>query len=220
MIAERNRGRGFWRIVYEIGLAMAAFGGLGLGIAELVWPGHVEVLPPTGVGLIRGLAPFPSDHLFIPLVWSNTGRRSRLVRDIRLLFVPLGAEGDDDENGELYFALAGEYEEMSPSLIGGELSAMRSSILLSPLSAEERILVFHVFEWWREGGNTYRFQFAPGQHYRVYLLYKLGAESKQRQKYLFKFPGDWDALEKLLAPGPGGPAAGLNWDYYDLSFGL
>lgn len=195
----------------ELIVPSAALAGLALAIAQQVWPGRVEVLPPAGIGLIRGLDPFPSDHLFIPLVWSNTGRRARLVRDIRLLLVP------KEDGKELHFLLAGEYSEMSPRLIGSELTTMRSAILLPPTSTVERILVFHILNWWDDKGEAYNFRFTPGESYEIFLLYKLDSEDIQRQAYLCIFPGEWESIRTLPGPGPGGPVLARNWDYYDLS---
>jgi len=143
------------------------------------------------------------------------------VRDIQLLLVPLREGQRSEAVFGISFLLAGEYTEMSPSLIGGELSALRSSILLRPVSTQERILVFHVAGWWNSEGDTYEFRFQAGQSYEVFLLYRLDRETRWHQISIFTFPGDWDAITTLPIPGPGGgilsPGLGENWDYYDFS---
>lgn len=184
-----------------------------------MWEEAVSVEPPAGYAVIRGLW-HPSDHLLVPLIWTNTGRRPALVRELASILTPRhGAQHAPAE--PIRFSLAGEYATLAPSGIGKELSSMRTSLLLPGYSTEERFLVFHVQSWWDETAPTYRFRFREAQDFDVYVEYRV-YDQPLETRFLFVLPL-FSSVEKLELPGDPAPqegdaaaVSGPHWDYWDL----
>ena len=215
-----HSGNPLWVSIVAVLIALASLALSAVNVAlQHRWEGHVDVSPPSGCGVIRGIETIPSDHLFMPLVWSNTGRKARLIRNIELKLVPL-REGNEIANQSIRFLLAGEYEKMAPDLIGKELSVIHSSILVPAVSTQERVLVFHIENWWDPQSPTFEFRFHPGEEYAVYIKYSIDVDPEVRHKRLFDFEvcSGVGSLKRYLpgwAAGPSGPPP--TWEYCDFA---
>ena len=111
-------------------------------------PGEVQPLEPSGYGFIRGIHPFPSDHIVLPLEWKNTGGSAVTISHPYLVLRELGP--DENETGnESCFLLAGEYPDISTNSFA-EFYSIEDSFILDPHSITKKYSVFHIKDWWND----------------------------------------------------------------------
>ena len=148
-------------------------------------PGNVQPLKPSGYCIIRELDSFPSDHIVLPLEWENTGGRPVLVRKPYLVLCEL--DPDEKETGNKYrFILAGEYPDTSYNSFA-ERYSIKKSFVLDPHLISLKVLVFHIEGRWDKSNDLYKFRFAGGSEYRVYIGYQKNLDV-QPEVELFKMP--------------------------------
>ncbi len=191
-----------WRIETTISIVslLVSIGALFFTVLYNLSPGTVQPYKPTGYGIIRGLDPFPSDHLVVPLEWENEGGRTVLIRYPRLILRELNSEGKETGKEYRYF-LAGEYQDISSASFREPYSVKRS-FTLDPHSLSLRVLVFHVENWWDEKDDRYNFKFVSTRSFRVYIDYQKNFE-QQPTRVLFEMPvfGSADRLNPDRANG-------------------
>jgi hypothetical protein len=139
--------------------------------------GSVEpVMPLTSYALVRGIdpegtfGPYPSDHIVLPMEFSNNTGSTVLLKAPRLEL----DETSTPENENVTFFLTGEYKELSPELlddVNSQPHTFTPDLVLSPHSVSERNLVFRVSEWTQDDKN-YCFRFHQGQRFEIDLKYE------------------------------------------------
>jgi hypothetical protein len=144
---------------YE-GIAHAAgYFALAMSLITVVatWPplGDVKVFSTSAYGILRGLDQAPSDHLVVPLDWSNTERRPVRIYDVKLAV------------GGKNYLLAGELDSIGPVRAASNADLLdklryRSSLVLPGDSQATRVLVFHISDWWGSEANP-----TPSSHHFV-----------------------------------------------------
>jgi hypothetical protein len=203
--------------------------------------GEITPLEPSGYAIVRGVdpafegepkpgegvgvGPWPSDHVVLPMEWSNSSGSSELVRDPVLIFSEL------DQNGEptgrkIEFFLVGELPEISATAfnnINEKPYTFTNTLVLDPHSVSQRFLVFRVEDW---EGKNHCFRFHQGQRYSVSiefnrvpespilgLLYRVLGRYGTRSKDLVE---DLKILETANWITPYGEGKSIGWDYFAL----
>lgn len=103
--------------------------------------GPSTIYTPTGYGIIRGMSGFPSDYLFVPLEWRNSGGKSLFIRQPFLILEKIPIKSG--ESDRIYFTMAGQSEKISSDSFNDINFDNTNTILLDPSGATYKILVFH-----------------------------------------------------------------------------
>jgi hypothetical protein len=166
-----------WRIetIISVFALLVSCGTLAFTFTYNLFPGRVQPFSPSGYVIIRGVDPFPSDHLVLPIEWENGGGRSVLIRHPRLILRELDSDGNE-VGVEYTFFLAGEYPDISSTSFREGYSIKRSFIL-EPHSVALKMLVFHIEDWWDEQGDLYNFRFTGDQNFQVYIEFQRNLEA-------------------------------------------
>ena len=221
-----------------------------LGISSTVFTfyrtspaGEVKVVEPlSGYALVRGIdptypdepdpkkglgvGPFPSDHLVLPLEWSNGTGSPVLIKSPTLVLRELG------ENGKrigktLEFFLVGEFQEASVTVfnnVNDKPHNFTNSVVVEPHSVKQTVSVFRVSDW-IDKNECLRFH--QGQNYHVELAYtripqnptaRLGwwvgrSVSATGSQSLVD---DMPILDTANLLSPYGKGTNIGWDYVSL----
>ena len=173
------------------------------------WPGNAHPLSPSGYAIIRGVEPFPSDHLVFPMEWKNTGGKVVVVRHPYIVLRELDASGKPTTR-EYLFSLAGEYSEISSQAFN-EGHSIKRSFTLQPHSISLKTFLFHIEEWWKEKGSTYAFRFPPDKTYQMKIGFQRNSEEKTELQFgkLITYSGA-GTMEKR------GEESSYWWDFWDM----
>ena len=149
--------------------------------------GQVEAVEPlSGYAIVRGVdptypgepdpkkglgvGPYPSDHMVLPVEWSNGTGSPVLIKNPRLVLHELGQNGDPTGDS-LEFFLVGEFPEASITVfnnVNEKPYDFTNSIVLEPHSVRQSVLVFRIRDW---AGANQCFRFHQGQRYQADLVY-------------------------------------------------
>lgn len=162
------------------------------------------VMPLTSYALVRGIDPegtfglYPSDHIVLPLEFSNNTGSPVLIKGPRLEFDEIGAP----KSKNVTFFLTGEYEELSAELLGDVNSQPHNfapALVLAPHSVSQKILVFRVSGWFKDEKN-YCFRFHQGQKFNVDLKYRRIPQNPVIAWIWRMLPGDGPEVDMRLEP--------------------
>jgi len=213
---------------WTIGFALLAlFVSVATLIYTLLWNssfGQVLPLEPTGFAIIRGIdpagelervGPFPSDHVVLPLEWTNNSGTSVLIKEVELVFSELGQPGEHASEPHKFF-LVGTYDEISAEVLthaNSELHTFKNSLIVQPHETTRNVLVFRESGW---GENDTNFRFRAGEKYQVDVEYRhiqkgiIGNKDESRSENLFcELPME----ENVKNLGLYGKNGALAWDY-------
>ena len=194
---------------FTIGLSIAALAISCCSYMYVTSPGEVQPHKPSGYGFIRGIHPFPSDHIVLPIEWENTGGRAVTVRHSYLVLRELGPDDNETET-EYCFLLAGEYPDISTNSFD-EFYSIKDSLILDPHSITHKNLVFHIKDLWNESNNaTHRFEFTSGVNYSVYFGYKKNLVWQQPVDKWFDKMEIYGAVDDLKSDR----SEGHYWEYF------
>ena len=141
--------------------------------------GEVKVVEPlTGYALVRGIDPggeggafaISSDHIVLPLEWSNGTGSPVLIKSPSLRLSELGENGEPNGK-QLKFFLVGELPEMSVPVLSNldkNPPNFTNSVVVEPHSVKPTVAVFRVHNW--DEHDCLRFH--QGQNYKVVLEYR------------------------------------------------
>ena len=155
---------------------------------ELMKPGEAVPEKPSNFIIIRGLDPFPSDHIVLPLEWSNLGGQPIIVKHPTLVLHKIAGQKPLDK---YTFSLAGAFPNTYLKSLKEENYMLTKSFSLNPHSIIQKVLVFHVEYWWddvsEEHRQYYHFNFKSGEKYKVDLCFQMGINDEEKcHKELFK----------------------------------
>jgi hypothetical protein len=163
----------FWALVISIFSLIVS-------LYAVLRPGHVQSFSPSGYAVIRGVNSFPSDYLVLPLEWQNTSGKPALVKDPELILQEIDDTGKE-VGDPLVFTLSGEYPEISFEAF--KLPPVNErSFVVGENAVLEKILVFHIEQWWNEENALYTFQFKGGQRYKVEIRYQVNNQKTKKQE--------------------------------------
>lgn len=156
--------------------------------------GEVKVVKPlSGYALVRGINPDPggaesgpfaisSDHIVLPLEWSNGTGTPILIKSPSLQLTELGENGK-----QLKFFLVGELPEMSIAVfenLNEKPPTFSNSVVVEPHSVKKTVSVFRVNNW--DEHKCLRFH--QGQNYKVELEYsRIPQKPRFRPSFRFRF---------------------------------
>jgi hypothetical protein len=166
-----------WKIETVISLFsfLISIGALAFTIYFNLVPGTVQPFKPSGFTIIRGIDPFPSDHIVLPLEWQNSGGRSALIRHPRLILHEIDNNGKETGNNPIIFYLAGDYQDISATAFTVKYNT-KSSFIIDPHTITQKTLVFHINNWWDDKGSTYSFRFVGGTKYKANIAYEINSD--------------------------------------------
>jgi hypothetical protein len=179
--------------------------------------------PEPGEGVTVG--PWPSDHVVVPMEWSNSSGSSALVRGPELVFSELG-QNDKATVDEVRFFLVGQLPEVSPTAlnnINAKPYTFTNTLVLEPHSVSQSFLVFRVEDW---DGKNRCFRFHQGQQYSASIEFRRVPENPLL-RLLYWGTGrsgirSGELVERLTILesanwiSPYGRGESIGWDFYSL----
>jgi hypothetical protein len=122
--------------------------------------------PEKGQGV--GVGPWPSDHIVLPLEWSNGTGTPVLIKQPVLVLTELSQNGEPIRRK---FFLVGEFDEASTTVfndVNKKPPSFTNSLVLDPHSVLQGVFVFRINKW---DTRNLCFRFHQGQRYEVDLLF-------------------------------------------------
>jgi hypothetical protein len=203
-VAEGNGEKGKAQWIATAALVVSVFS-LCVTLYRTSPIGAVEpVMPLTSYALVRGIdpggifGPYPSDHIVLPLEFSNNTGSPVLIKAPRLELDEIG----EPESKNVTFFLTGEYEDLSAELLGDVNSQPHNfapALVLAPHSVSQKILVFRVSGWTKDEKN-YCFRFHQGQKFNVDLTYTRIPQNPVIAWFWRVWPGDGPEVDMRLEP--------------------
>jgi hypothetical protein len=218
---------GIAKVALFLGLlsTLLAITSTGITLYRTSTAGKVEVVEPlSGYALVRGINPggeggafaISSDHIVLPLEWSNGTGSPVLIKSPSLRLSELGENGK-----QLKFFLVGELPEMSITVfdnLSERPPTFTNSVVVEPHSVKPTVSVFRVNNW----DEHQCLRFHQGQNFKVVLEYRRipqeprvrlpswlgGSEDEPKSQLLV------DNLPILKSANRLSPYVG--WDYYSL----
>jgi hypothetical protein len=167
--------------------------GAGPVLWDLISPGEVRPIPPSGYSIIRGVEffSFPSDHIVLPIDWEYTGGTPAVITHPYLVFREIDDNGNEKIGKQYKFYMAGVYPDIS-SYSFEKCYIIKESFILDPHAITSTVIVFHIEPWWDPKNEfCYNFRFQKGQIYSVYINFE------RELKYM---PEDILFIEYLYIP--------------------
>jgi hypothetical protein len=174
------------------------------------------------------VGPYPSDHVVLPLEWSNSSGSSVLVKNPVLVLRALGQDGEPTGEERRFF-MAGEFPDMSAEVLNNANSkphTFKNSLILQPHTVSQSMAVFRVEGWDREPNECFRFR--PGERYRVGVEFqRIPEDPKQAAWWRVTGAGSETKREMTLVErltlqttadflSPYGRGESIGWDFYSL----
>jgi hypothetical protein len=221
-----------------------------LGIASTVFTfyrtspaGEVKVVEPlSGYAIVRGIdptypnepdpkkglgvGPFPSDHIVLPLEWSNGTGSPVLIKNPKLVLRELKENGNTTER-TLEFFLVGEFPEASVTVfnnVNKKPHNFTNSVIVEPHSVKQTVSVYRVSDW---VGENACLRFHQGQNYQVDLTYdRIPQDPTVRLGWWLGASGGGTITQSLVDDmpilntanllSPYGQGGSIGWDYVSL----
>jgi hypothetical protein len=202
--------------------------------------GEIKVVEPlSGYALVWGIdptypnepelsvGPFPSDHIVLPLEWSNGTGSPVLIKTPTLVLTELGEDGNPTEK-ELEFFLVGELPEASITVfndVNTKPHNFTNSLVVEPHSVKQTVSVFRVSGW--DSPENMCLRFHQGQNYQVDLAYERIPQDP-RVRLGWRVAGSRDGtisqslvdnlpiLARANSLSPYGQGDSIGWDYISL----